>query len=74
MEVLSMSEEMNHELLKATAEESMKEAEKKRQEEQQNSTPDAEMPRPKFQRVLALVLACLVIIGVILSYYYIANS
>lgn len=69
-----MSEEMNHELLKATAEESSREAEKKRQEELLKNDPESQEPRPKYQRVLALVLAGLVILGVILSYYYIANS
>ncbi len=55
-----MSEEMNHELLKATAEEYAKKAEKDAQ---------TYVPRPLYQRVLAWVLAIIVVIGVILFYY-----
>lgn len=55
-----MSEEMNHELLKATAEENAKKAEQNLQ---------TYVPRPTYQRVLAWVLAIIVIIGVILFYY-----
>lgn len=55
-----MSEEMSHELLKATAEENAKKAEKESQ---------PYVPRPIYQRVLAWVLAIIVIIGVILFYY-----
>lgn len=55
-----MSEEMNHELLKATAEENAKKA-------VQNEKTYVE--RPLYQRVLAWVLAIIVIIGVIIFYY-----
>lgn len=55
-----MSDEMNHELLKAAAEENRKTAEKNN---------DTYVPRPLYQRVLAWVLAIIVIIGVILFYY-----
>lgn len=54
-------DEMNHELLKATAEEHVKDEEKKKKEEY--------VPRPLYQRVLAWVLVIIVIIGVILFYY-----
>lgn len=55
-----MSEEMNHELLKATAEENSKEAQK---------TAEPYVPRPTYQRVLAWVLVIIVLIGVALFYY-----
>lgn len=51
---------MNHELLKATAEENAKTAEK---------NEGVYVPRPLYQRVLAWVLAIIVIIGVIIFYY-----
>lgn len=55
-----MGEEMNHDLLKATAEENCKEAEK---------AAEPYVPRPLYQRVLAWVLVVIVIIGVIIYYY-----
>ena len=58
--MISVSEEMNHDLLKATAEENCKETEKE---------AEPYVPRPMYQRVLALILAIIVIIGVILFYY-----
>ncbi len=60
-----MSEEMNRQLLEATARESAKE---------KNQSKEEYTPRPFYQRAMAWVLVCLVILGVILSYYWIAKG
>lgn len=57
-----MGEEMNHELLKATAEEHQKKKTELNKKEY--------VPRPLYQRVLAWILVILVIIGVILFYFW----
>ena len=59
-EVICVSEEMNHDLLKAVAEEEQGRVKK---------NEDTYVPRPLFQRVFAWVLAILVIIGVIIFYF-----
>lgn len=51
---------MNHDLLKAVAEEEQGRVKK---------NEDTYVPRPLFQRVFAWVLAILVIIGVIIFYF-----
>ena len=62
-----MSDPMNHDLLKAVAEENTKDQQKKTGEETYT-------PRPKFHVILAWVLLVLVLIGVGLYYYYIATA
>lgn len=55
-----MSEEMNHDLLQATAEDYAKEEKKNQQ---------TYVPRPLYQRVLAWALVIIVLIGLFLFYY-----
>lgn len=56
-------EPMDHDLLRATAEESAKSAKKK---EEKNDY----VPRPLYQRILAIVLGVLFVIGVFLFYFW----